>query len=52
MPDLESLVILSADITGSTRLYEILGNAEVQHLISRDISLLFGVAECFRSQKA
>ncbi len=50
MPDQEPLVILFADISESTRIYEALGNSEAQQLISRCISLLTGVAESFRGQ--
>ena len=50
MPEQEPLVILFADISESTRLYEVLGNAEAQQLISQCISLLTEVTESFRGQ--
>ena len=52
MPEQEPLVILFADISESTRLYEALGNTEAQRLIARCISLLTGVAESYRGQVA
>lgn len=50
MPEQEPLVILFADISESTRLYEALGNIEAQQLISRCLSQLSGVAESYRGQ--
>ena len=52
MSDQEPLVVLFADISESTRLYDTLGNTEAQDLVSQCLSLLVEVAEKFRGRLA
>ena len=47
MTEQQSLVVLFADISESTRLYEALGNTEAQALIHRCLTLLRDVTEVF-----